>query len=775
VVELMRDCPGLGVLATSRVPLGAAGETVLPVSGLGVGDEVMVDGASDDAVALFLDRARRVQPALPVTPDNQASARAVCRLADNLPLAIELAAAHAGGLSLPDIEAAMADRLGFLIARGPSGLAQHHSLQACIGWSVQLAGERAQRAFAAVSVFGGRFTLEAAVAVADDDRSVIETMVEHSLLQFTVADGRYLMLDTIRDFAARALASSADTERIYGRLTDWAAGLAATVRVGLDRAHTAALVRVDRDEAGVRAALEHALAGGGRLDQAAEIVVDLAFSWSLRGRCAEGRDWAQRISDAHAEPPCQLAWATAFLTAYAGDLESGIEKAAEAAAQAAEAAEPATQGRALTLVGMTQMFVDPAGAEPVLREAAELADVAGDDWGRIEALQMLAYTHLLRSDLPAALDCADRAMPALARLDHSQLRAWDAAIRADAAEQRGHFSAAESHARAGLALALAVEEPVSAGGALLPLARTLVHLDRADEAIALVAELWPFFDTHPGLGTADVFGLAAAIASGGADPAQGRTGLEEAHAAAVATGLPSIIGETGVLLALARLAAGEAVAAALAAEQAKDIAVGLGNHEIACSARLVGCVAARAAPGAPDAAHAALTDAAALGLRPLIPDGLDVIAGLALDARRPALAARLHAASDRLRAELGIHLSPLARQFRPADQHKVAELLGSTELTTAHAEGARLNLDQAVAHATRTRGRRLRPHAGWDSLTPTERDVIALVTRGLSNQAIGDQLLITAGTVRTHLRSIFGKLAVTSRTELAAQATRRHS
>src|SRR5688500_13451844 len=113
---------------------------------------------------------------------------------------------------------------------------------------------------------------------------------------------------------------------------------------------------------------------------------------------------------------------------------------------------------------MSVAFSDPAAAEPVLRRAAELAALVGDDWGQVEALQVLAYSHLYRSDHHAATVCADHALPALGRLGHRQLRTWDHAARAEAAAQSGRLRDAEIAGRAGLALALAIQEPVSAGG-----------------------------------------------------------------------------------------------------------------------------------------------------------------------------------------------------------------------------------------------------------------------------------------------------------------------
>jgi DNA-binding CsgD family transcriptional regulator len=115
---------------------------------------------------------------------------------------------------------------------------------------------------------------------------------------------------------------------------------------------------------------------------------------------------------------------------------------------------------------------------------------------------------------------------------------------------------------------------------------------------------------------------------------------------------------------------------------------------------------------------------------------------------------------------LGAVASPLARLVE-------ARLPDEPAIGAARAEGERLDVYRAVAYATRSRGRRARPRTGWASLTPTEREVVALTARGLSNAAIGHELLISPGTVRTHLRSVFSKLGVTSRTELAARAARR--
>jgi DNA-binding NarL/FixJ family response regulator len=101
------------------------------------------------------------------------------------------------------------------------------------------------------------------------------------------------------------------------------------------------------------------------------------------------------------------------------------------------------------------------------------------------------------------------------------------------------------------------------------------------------------------------------------------------------------------------------------------------------------------------------------------------------------------------------------------------DALGDTELDAARAEGAGLARDEAVAYASRSRGPRQRPTRGWDSLTPTEEQVVGLVAEGLSNPQIAERLFVSRATVKTHLSHVFTKLDIANRAELAAFASRR--
>jgi DNA-binding CsgD family transcriptional regulator len=240
----------------------------------------------------------------------------------------------------------------------------------------------------------------------------------------------------------------------------------------------------------------------------------------------------------------------------------------------------------------------------------------------------------------------------------------------------------------------------------------------------------------------------------------------------------SLIGEARSLLAVAELASGDPERASDTASRTIADAESIEAVASACAARLVWCAAQRAlgSAGAPElasAAHRALAEAARDGLLPLVADALDVIAGIDVEQSRYMVAARLHAAVDRLRAELSCVPSPLVSQFRGADASSIAERLGPVELTAAREQGARLSTSAAAAYAARSRGRRGRPRSGWASLTLTESDVVTLITAGFSNRDIAAQMLISEGTVRTHLRSVFAKVGVRSRAELAAEAAGR--
>jgi DNA-binding CsgD family transcriptional regulator len=147
-------------------------------------------------------------------------------------------------------------------------------------------------------------------------------------------------------------------------------------------------------------------------------------------------------------------------------------------------------------------------------------------------------------------------------------------------------------------------------------------------------------------------------------------------------------------------------------------------------------------------------------------DALETLAILAADAGRHDEAARLLGATERFRAERGY-------TYRWGHRRRAVEGMRSA-LDPAHLEeGARLTLDEAADYVRRGRGERGRPDSGWESLTPTEERVVALVAEGLSNKDVAAQLFVSVATVKTHLVHVFSKLDVKNRAELTRQALAR--
>jgi DNA-binding CsgD family transcriptional regulator len=152
---------------------------------------------------------------------------------------------------------------------------------------------------------------------------------------------------------------------------------------------------------------------------------------------------------------------------------------------------------------------------------------------------------------------------------------------------------------------------------------------------------------------------------------------------------------------------------------------------------------------------------------------LETLAGLHVGCGTYREAARLFAAADASHRRMGVRRRTVDVLRHGAERTRLARALDSASLADARREGAALTLAEAGAYAARGRGPRRRPQTGWESLTPTELTVVRLVANGLTNADIGSRILVSTSTVKTHLVHVFGKLGVSNRTELAAEAIRR--
>ena len=228
VNTLLAACPHLWVLATSREPLGIAGEAVLRVPPLALPlaahPEDLRALLASDAVQLFVQRVRAVQPSFALTPHTAAAVAQICARLDGLPLALELAAARARVLTVAQIAQRVEDRFRLLTGGSRVALPRHQTLEALLEWSYELLDAAEQALLGRLAVFAGGWTLEAAEAVCTDASvpdvlAGLTGLIDKSLVQVEPAgdDLRYRMLETVRQYAQRKLAASGDAERVRQR------------------------------------------------------------------------------------------------------------------------------------------------------------------------------------------------------------------------------------------------------------------------------------------------------------------------------------------------------------------------------------------------------------------------------------------------------------------------------------------------------------------------------------------------------------------------------
>ncbi len=314
IQQLLDACPGLLILATSRVPLGLPGEHVyavasLPVPPPGQNDPEMIAGHA--AVALFVERALEVVPRLAMTSTVAAAVAAICRRLDGLPLAIELAAALVRLLP----PQAMLDRLGEAAPVHGAALDllgggawdrpdRQQTMRDTIAWSDDLLAPEERALFRRLAVFAGGCTLAAAEAVcaaSDENLDVQEglaSLLDKNLLvqlEGEEADPRVGMLETIREYAAERLELSGESPGTQERHASYILGLVLEAEPELEGPRQVMwLQRIDADLDNIRAVLLRAVAGE-------DIVTGLRLAsallnfWTIRGRFTQGRNWVEQL------------------------------------------------------------------------------------------------------------------------------------------------------------------------------------------------------------------------------------------------------------------------------------------------------------------------------------------------------------------------------------------------------------------------------------------------------------------------------------------------
>ena len=409
---LASGCPGLWTLATSRQSLGVTGEIVVLVEGLELPDRGQVGGADwvtrSEAGKLFIDRAARASPGFLVEDASAAFVAQICERLEGIPLAIELAAARTRLMSLRAIAEGLSDRFRLLVATGRAGPSRHRSLLASIEWSCSLLRKDERALLWRLSVFASGFTLAAAEAVCSGNDSepervlgLLSSIVDKCLVQADPAADRFRLHDSMRAYAATALATEKLGPAVRGRHFSYFLHFATAMRQKIDTSEiAAALVAMEPDLDNFRAAVDWSIESG-QFDAGAELLGALGRYYFVLGL------WPEAVAR------CQALLTTELLPARRAPLlglAAHCSRNSDPAASLRLATELTTLGRSLgddkvladglQILENTQAWSQPEAALRTSQETLQIAQRAGLPWPAIAALldKSWAYFWLGRLD-----------------------------------------------------------------------------------------------------------------------------------------------------------------------------------------------------------------------------------------------------------------------------------------------------------------------------------------------------------------------------------------
>jgi predicted ATPase/DNA-binding SARP family transcriptional activator len=413
--RLLRGCPGLRILATSREPLGLPGEVVWAVPPLDVpdlaADTDAVELAHWPAVRLFVARAAAAAPGFALDADSARAVAVLCRRLDGIPLALELAATRVRALGVDELVARLDDRFRLLATGRRDAPARQQTLTAMIDWSWELLTKPERVVLRRLAVHADGCTLEAAEEVCAEPGTVdladvaglLSRLVDRSLV--TVAHGpdgpRYRLLESVAAYCADRLAAAGESEQVRDRHSRYYTEVA--VRAGerlYGHDQRRWLRRLDTETANLRSALDHAVRHGAA-ERALRLAGALTWYWFLRGRLTEARRSLRTALEtgqrSRAAPRARAAAWQAGIEVLLGEPP---DPAADRVCQ--QVAEPVARARAEWFLAYAETDLGdvPTVDERLERALAGFRD-AGDRWGTAAVLSTRAKLGYLRADVKA--------------------------------------------------------------------------------------------------------------------------------------------------------------------------------------------------------------------------------------------------------------------------------------------------------------------------------------------------------------------------------------
>ncbi len=743
LADLLSACPHLKLLVTSRAVLRLSGERELAVSPLALPDLAQLPPPEDlsqyGACALFVARVAAITPAFEVTSQMVRSIAEICQRLDGLPLAIELAAARSRLLSPQALLARLGQPLQVLTGGARDAPARQQTMRATIAWSYQLLAPEVQRLFRSLSVFAGGCTLQAVEAIIQPTNLAAGTVLDgvsallenHLLRQVEQPNGepRLLQLQTIREYGLECLQNCGEQETACTAHVEYYLALAEEAAPYLRGAEQASfMARLEREQENLRAALGYLLEkaqagtqqGVREIEQALRLCVALHRFWLERGSLREGQVFLlQTLARPEGMAPqlrARALYAAAELTYRLDEMERAETLGGEGLSLCRELGDTAGIASSLTLLGsVARVRGQHALAGSLLGEAEELFGQLGDRWK-----QGLCQVEVARI-----------------------------------ATEQGQYARARALLEENLQVFLQAGDQLSVPWVQYLLAR-LLFFQQADLALAQrLAEKSLAFYQERGYARFKAYPLwlLAQMRLTQGELTLARAWLEESLVLVQEVG--DRAGALEPLLALARVAVaqGEQALARRRYQEALTILHEMGSQLFlaTCLEGLAAAVVAQAADQEPSV--------------------------------QTYWAAQLWGAAASLRETMNTPLPPAQRKADEQARTAAHSRLGERLFAAAWTQGRAMTPEQAVAAEGKTllpaavssRAKARSPaHPSPFGLTARELEVLRLLTQGLSDAQIAEQLVIARRTVNWYLTSIYSKLGVSSRATATRSALEQH-
>lgn len=490
---LLRACPPLKILATSREALGIAGETpyrVLPLA-VPITRSVSPDSILQyEAVRLFIERALTIQPHFGVTNQNAPAVAQICYRLDGIPLAIELAAARVKVLSVEQISQKLDDRFGLLTGGSRTARLRQQTLRAAIDWSHDLLPESERVLLRGVSVFAGSWTLEAAESVcasgairSDEILDLLMHLVDKSLVLADEQRGiaRYRMLETIRQYAAEKLFESGEKALLWERHLEYFCQFAEHAEPGLNSAEQAEWVdRVELEHDNIHAALERSKSIEGGSDWGLRLAGALFWFWEQRSYLQEGRAslaaLLARSSDLQSPARANALTAAAHLTFRQGDYAEAKELGEASLKIFRGIGDKRRIAIVLNTLGNIGTELGDYESTPAMfKEAVALSTEVNDKRWAVLALLGLGYAELRSGDSDAAAAHFTHALAFSREMGDKYVIGFELAALGEVAVRRGDYERATSFLEESLELRRQLEHTWGVGVCLGTLGWVAMH------------------------------------------------------------------------------------------------------------------------------------------------------------------------------------------------------------------------------------------------------------------------------------------------------------